>query len=133
MYDCDFRLIFVVRTEFTKRIRIHLPMKKRLLTYYVKLFLISSVAGYVTFLIISFFFTRAFSWELVFYSAILGPIIGNMIGFSCALIGDPISRRLESLPKPFSTISQALTYFVVSLLAATLYFFLLVKMKIMVL
>jgi hypothetical protein len=98
---------------------------------YLKVFLVSTIAGFVTFFIINFFFARSLSWELVLESAILGPIIGNMIGFSCALIGDPISKRLEVLPKPFSTISQILTFFVLSLGAATIFFLLMVQLKVM--
>ena len=97
----------------------------------ITVFLVSSVAGFATFFIISFFFARALSWKLILQSAILGPVIGNMIGFSCTLVGDPISRKLESLPKPFSAISQALTFFVAALAAATLFFLLMVKSGIM--
>ena len=107
-------------------------MKNRSTAFvYLKVLLISSLAGIVTFFLISLFFTRIFSWRLVLHSVIFGPVIGSMIGFSCALIGEPISRRLEAIPKPFNTISQALTFFVVSLLAATLFFFLMVKLGFM--
>jgi serine phosphatase RsbU (regulator of sigma subunit) len=105
--------------------------KKSGVRIYLKVFLVSTIAGFGTFFIISLFFARVLSWKLVAESAIFGPIIGNMIGFASALIGDPISRRLESLPKPFSTISQALIFFVVALGAATLFFFLMVKLEIM--
>ncbi len=105
--------------------------RKSSVRIYFKVFLVSTVAGFASFFIISLFFARVLSWELVVESAIFGPIIGNMIGFSCALIGDPISRRLESLPKPLSTISQVLTFFVVALGAATLFFFLMVRLGIM--
>lgn len=94
---------------------------------YLKVFLVSTVAGFVTFFVISFFFARVLTGKLVLESAIFGPVIGNMIGFACALIGDPISRRLEPLPQPFRTISQVLTFFFVALAAATLFFFLMIQ------
>jgi|GEM_PF-1337254 len=104
-------------------------MKKRsTVSIYFKVFLISTMFGFASFLIINLFFTRVLSKELLLYSAIFGPVIGNMIGFSCALIGGPISKRLESIPKPFNTISQALAYFVISLVAATLFFLLMIKL-----
>lgn len=106
-------------------------MKRSKAKTYMVVFLVSTVAGFATFFIISFFFARSLSWKLLLKSAVFGPIIGNMIGFSCALVGDPISQKLESLPKPFSKISQALTYFVVALGAATLFFFLMVELKMM--
>jgi len=106
-------------------------MKRSKAKTYMVVLLVSTVAGFATFFIISFFFARALSWKLLLKSAVFGPIIGNMIGFSCALVGDPISKKLESLPKPFSKISQALTYFVVALAAATLFFFLMVELKMM--
>ncbi len=100
-------------------------MKKRSTTFiYFKIFLVSSISGFACFLLVSFFFARTFSLEILLSSAILGPVIGNMIGFSCALIGDPISRKLESIPRPLNTISQAFVYFVVALTAATLFFML---------
>jgi serine phosphatase RsbU (regulator of sigma subunit) len=98
---------------------------------YLHVLLVSTLAGFVTFFLITLFFVRGLSWRLAANSAILGPLIGNMIGFSCALVGDPISRRLETLPKPFSTVSQILTYFVLSLGAATLFFLLMVQLKVM--
>ena len=106
-------------------------MKKSKARTYVTVFLVSTVTGFVTFLVISMFFARVLSWKLVLSSAILGPIIGNMIGFACSLVGDPISQRLESLPRPFRIVSQVLTFFVVALGAATLFFFITAKLGIM--
>jgi serine phosphatase RsbU (regulator of sigma subunit) len=107
-------------------------MKKKSETrIYFEVFWVSTIAGFVTFLIISFFFARVFSWKLVISSAILGPLIGNMIGFGIALLGDPITSKLKLLPKPFSTISQAITFFILALVAATPFFFLMVQFGIM--
>ncbi len=94
---------------------------------YRTVFLVSTASGFVTFLVISLFFARELSWGLVITSAVLGSVIGNMIGFSIALIADPISNRLESLPKPFGKIMRTLTFFVVALGAASLFFFLMVQ------
>lgn len=105
--------------------------KKSTASVYFKVFVVSTIAGFSTFFLITFFFERVLSKQLLLYSALLGPVIGNMIGFSCTLIGDRISRRLESLPRPFSAISQALTYFVVALAAATVFFFFMVKLGMM--
>ena len=98
---------------------------------YYKVFLVSTISGFATFFIINFFFARTLSRALVLHAALYGPVIGNMIGFACALIGHPISTRLESIPKPFNIISQVLTYFVLSLFAATLFFLLMIKLRIM--
>jgi serine phosphatase RsbU (regulator of sigma subunit) len=98
---------------------------------YRTVFLVSTASGFVTFLVISLFFARELSWGLVITSAVLGSVIGNMIGFAIALIADPISKRLESLPKPFGRIMRALTFFVVALGAATFFFFLMVQFGIM--
>ena len=107
-------------------------MKKKSETkIYFEVFLVSTIAGFLTFLTISFFFARVFSWKLVLSSAILGPLIGNMIGFGIALLGDPITNRLKLLPKPFSTIGQAVTFFILALGAAALFFFLMVQFGIM--
>jgi serine phosphatase RsbU (regulator of sigma subunit) len=107
-------------------------MKKKSGTrIYPKVLLVSTVAGFVTFLVIGLFFARVLSWRLVISSAILGSVIGNMIGFAITLVADPISKRLESLPKPFSTISQVLIFFVVALAAAMLFFFLMVQLGVM--
>ena len=103
-------------------------MKNRLATFdYAKVLLISSIAGFVSFFVINLFFTRTTSLQLVVHSAIFGPIIGNMIGFSCAFVGGAVSNRLEAIPKPFNTITLVLIYFVISLVAATLFFFLMIK------
>jgi len=104
--------------------------EKRTRTYWA-VFLVSTVVGFATFLVISLFFARALSWRLVISSAVLGSVIGNMIGFAIALVADPISKRLESVPKPFSTIMRILTFFVVALGAATFFFLLMVQFGIM--
>ncbi len=106
-------------------------MKKSNTRNYPAVILVSTFSGFVAFFIISFFFARVFSWKLIVNSAILGSVIGNMIGFAVALVGDPISRRLELLPQPFRTISQVLTFFVVALAAATVFFFLMVQFGLM--
>ena len=106
-------------------------MKKSKARNYITVFLVSTVPGFVSYLVISLFFARVLSWNLVLSSVILGPLIGNMIGFACALVGIPISERLESLPQPFRIVSQILTFFVVALGAATLFFFLMVQFGVM--
>ncbi|MGB8656477.1 MAG: PP2C family protein-serine/threonine phosphatase [Candidatus Zixiibacteriota bacterium] len=106
-------------------------MKKPKDKDYITIFLVSTVPGFVSYLLISLFFARVLSWNLVLSSVILGPLIGNMIGFACALVGIPISERLESLPQPFRMVSQVLTFFVVALGAATLFFFLMVQFGVM--
>ena len=106
-------------------------MKKSKDRNYITIFLVSTVPGFVSYLLISLFFARVLSWNLVLSSVILGSLIGNMIGFACALVGIPISERLESLPQPFRIVSQILTFFVVALGAATLFFFLMVQFGVM--
>lgn len=103
-------------------------MKKRSgFSIYLEVFLVSTIAGFVCFLAIVFFFARVLSWKLMLNSAIFGPIIGNMIGFANTFIADPIAQRVQSLPKPFSSIGKVSSYFAVSVLAAALFFILMVK------
>lgn len=103
-------------------------MKKRSgFSIYLEVFLVSTIAGFVCFLAIVFFFARVLSWELMLNSAIFGPIIGNMIGFANTFIADPIAQRVQSLPKPFSSIGKISSYFAVGVLAAALFFILMVK------
>ena len=101
--------------------------KKSDFSIYLEVFLVSTIAGFVCFLAIVFFFARVLSWKLMLNSAIFGPIIGNMIGFANTFIADPIAQRVQSLPKPFSSIGKISSYFAVSVLAAALFFILMVK------
>jgi len=96
--------------------------KKSNLPVYLNVFIISTITGFVAFLLITYFLARTFSWNLVFYSAIFGPIIGNMIGFSNVFVADSIVRKVEPLPSPLNLIGKVLIHFLASLLAAVLFF-----------
>ena len=96
--------------------------KKSNLPAYLNIFIIATIAGFVVFLLIWYFFERAFSWKLVLYSALFGGIIGNMIGFANVLVANTITRRVEALPRPLSPISKVLIHFLTSLFAAVLFF-----------
>ena len=98
--------------------------KKSKFPSYLNIFIISTIAGFVTFLLIGYFFARAFSWNLVLNSAIFGSIIGNMIGFSNTLVAALIMHRVEVLPRPLNSIGKVLIYFLTSLFAAALFFIL---------
>jgi len=96
--------------------------KKSKFPSYLNIFIISTIAGFVIFLLISYFDARAFSWNLVLNSAILGSILGNMMGFSNALVAALIMPRVEVLPRPLNLISKVLIHFLTSVFAAALFF-----------
>ena len=96
--------------------------KKSKFPFYLNVFIISTIAGFAVFLLISYFLTRAFSWSLVLYAAIFGSILGNMIGFSNVLVAEPLVRRVEPLPRPLNLIGKVLIHFLTSVFAASLFF-----------
>ncbi len=105
--------------------------KKSNLSLYLQVFAVSTISGFLCFFGISFFFNRVLSWGLILQSAIFGPIIGNMIGFANVFVADPIAHRLESFPRPLNSIGKILTYFLTSVLAASLFFMLAAQLRLM--
>ena len=96
--------------------------KKSNLRIYLNIFIITTIAGFPVFLLIWYFFARALSWNMVLYSALFGPIIGNMIAFSNVFVAEPLVRRVEPLPRPLNLIGKVLIHFLTSVFAASLFF-----------
>jgi serine phosphatase RsbU (regulator of sigma subunit) len=115
----------------SKRVARETDRKASMGKIYREVFLLSTIAGFLTFFLISFYFQRGISWKLLISSAVLGPLIGNMIGFASIFIADPIARRTQDLRRPFNRIALAASHFITALGAAAFFFFITAQIGIM--
>jgi serine phosphatase RsbU (regulator of sigma subunit) len=80
-----------------------------------RLILVSSAVGAVVSIVATAYLNKSFSLKILWWGGLYGVYVGNVIGFAEYFIGDPIERRLQSLPKPLFFVTRIALYFVIAI------------------